>query len=92
MADAIDPATWADPALRRALARRDVPAVYRLLTAAGMTQRRIAELARRAIEGVVELRSVRARDRLEPLERALDARRDATAQDLVRRVAAVRAM
>jgi hypothetical protein len=49
-------------------------------------------LARRAIEGVVELRSVRARDRLEPLERALDARRNTDAQDLVRRVAAVRAM
>ena len=48
------------------------------------------ELARRAIFRVAELHSVRARDRLEPLERALAARRDATAHDLARRAAAAR--
>ncbi len=55
MADAIDPATWTDPALQRALARRDVPAVYRLLTAAGMTQRRIAELTGQGQSEVSEI-------------------------------------
>ena len=44
MPDAIDPANWTDPALRRALAARDIGEVFRLLTATGVTQRRIAEL------------------------------------------------
>ena len=39
-----DPATWTDPALRRALAARDIGEVFRLLTATGVAQRRIAEL------------------------------------------------
>ena len=44
MPDAIDPATWTDPAMHRALAVRDLGTVYRLLTEAGVSQRRIAEL------------------------------------------------
>ncbi len=55
MAHAIDPTTWTDPALRRALARRDVPAVYRLLTAVGVTQRRLAELTGQAQSEVSEV-------------------------------------
>ena len=37
-------ATWDNPAMRRALAARDLGTVYRLLTEAGVSQRRIAEL------------------------------------------------
>jgi len=44
MADPIDPALWDDPDMRVALARRDIGEVYRRLAAAGITQRRIAEL------------------------------------------------
>ena len=45
---------------------------------------------RRALGLVGEVGSQRVRDRLEPLERALLARRDSTCQDLARRVTAVR--
>lgn len=40
----VDPALFEPLVMRRALAQRDIPAVYRMLTAAGVTQRRIAEL------------------------------------------------
>jgi transcriptional regulator with XRE-family HTH domain len=50
-----------------------------------------ALLARRAIADVVPLQSVRARSRLDPLERALASRRDSTCQDLARAVRQVRA-
>ncbi len=47
-------------------------------------------MAERVVRDVAELRSVRARDRLEPLERTLAARRDTAARDLARHAAAVR--
>lgn len=38
------PATWEQPAMRAALARRDMGAVYRMLAEAGVSQRQIANL------------------------------------------------
>lgn len=46
--------------------------------------------ARRALELVIEVGSQRVRDRLEPLEKALAARRDGTCQDLARKARALR--
>jgi hypothetical protein len=40
----IDTAIWDTPDMRAALARRDIPAVYRGLKVAGVTQRDIAAL------------------------------------------------
>ncbi|PPK71057.1 helix-turn-helix transcriptional regulator [Actinokineospora auranticolor] len=40
----IDPATWERPAMRDALARRDIGEVFRLLGTSGVSQRRIAAL------------------------------------------------
>ena len=44
MTEPIPPETWASPELRHALAERDMPTVYGLLNAAGVSQRRIAGL------------------------------------------------
>ncbi|GAA2960970.1 helix-turn-helix domain-containing protein [Actinokineospora diospyrosa] len=43
-----DPAIWELPAMRTALARRDITAVYRLLKRHGVSQRRIAHLTGQA--------------------------------------------
>ncbi|MGH3720292.1 MAG: helix-turn-helix domain-containing protein [Pseudonocardiaceae bacterium] len=51
----IPPEVWADPAMRRALAHRDIGAVYRLLTKAGVSQRRIAELVGQSQSEVCEI-------------------------------------
>ena len=40
----LDPSIWDEPAMRQSLARRDMPAVYWRLVAAGVQHRRIAEL------------------------------------------------
>ncbi|MEO7193738.1 MAG: helix-turn-helix transcriptional regulator [Pseudonocardiaceae bacterium] len=55
----IPPELWSDPAMRRALARRDIGAVYRLLTKAGVSQRRIAELVGQSQSEVCEIRKGR---------------------------------
>jgi len=41
---ALDSAVWEDPALRAALAQRDIPEVFRRLVASGVTQRDIGQL------------------------------------------------
>ncbi|MGH3771505.1 MAG: hypothetical protein ACRDRW_08940, partial [Pseudonocardiaceae bacterium] len=51
----IPPEVWVDPAMRRALAHRDIGAVYRLLTKAGVSQRRIAELVGQSQSEVCEI-------------------------------------
>jgi hypothetical protein len=38
---ALDPAVWDEPALRAALAQRDIPEVFRRVVASGVTQRDI---------------------------------------------------
>ncbi|MGH3853332.1 MAG: helix-turn-helix domain-containing protein [Pseudonocardiaceae bacterium] len=55
----IPPEVWSDPAMRRALARRDIGAVYRLLTKAGVSQRRIAELVGQSQSEICEIRKGR---------------------------------
>lgn len=40
----IDPALWNEPEMRAALARRDIPTVYRLVNQSGVSQRTIAKL------------------------------------------------
>jgi hypothetical protein len=40
----INPELWEYPAMRRALAKRDITAVYTILTMNGISQRRIAAL------------------------------------------------
>ena len=42
--DPIPPETWVSLELRQALAARDMPTVYRILNATGVSQRRIASL------------------------------------------------
>lgn len=51
----IPPELWSDPAMRRALACRDIGAVYRLLTKAEVSQRRIAELVGQSQSQVCEI-------------------------------------
>jgi len=61
----IDPAVWEQPEMRRALAARDVGAVYRGLRDVGITQRTIAELtgmAQSEVSEIIKGRQVRAYD------------------------------
>ncbi|MGH3823923.1 MAG: hypothetical protein ACRDRA_13995 [Pseudonocardiaceae bacterium] len=55
------PDVWEQPAMRAALARRDIGAVYRMLTEAGASQRQIANLTRQAqseVSAIVQGRQV----------------------------------
>jgi transcriptional regulator with XRE-family HTH domain len=60
MADLVDPALWDEPEMRAALARRDIPTVYRLINKSGITQRRIAELVGQSQSDVWEILAGRA--------------------------------
>jgi len=53
--DSVDPALWADPDMRAALARRDIGEVYRRLNAAGVSQRDIAALTGQSQSEVSEI-------------------------------------
>ncbi|MGH3829069.1 MAG: hypothetical protein ACRDRS_01245 [Pseudonocardiaceae bacterium] len=78
MRQVIPPEVWSDPAMRRALARRDIGAVYRLLTKAGVSQRRIAELVGQSQSEVCEIRKgrqVMAYDVLVRIARGLGVKR-----------------
>lgn len=59
MPEPIDPTVWENLDLREALARRDITAVYRMLTAAGVQQREIAKRTRQAQSEVSEIISGR---------------------------------
>lgn len=59
MSEHIDPAIWDEPAMRRALAARDVSVVYRLLVTAGVHQRVIAEATGQSQSEVSEILSGR---------------------------------
>jgi len=67
MADPIDPALWDDPDMRVALARHDIGEVYRRLAAAGIKQRRIADLTGQSqseVSAIVQGRPVQSYDLL----------------------------
>ncbi|MGH3752590.1 MAG: helix-turn-helix domain-containing protein, partial [Pseudonocardiaceae bacterium] len=51
----LDPALFTAPAMRAALAARDISQVYRLLNKAGVSQRTIAELAGQSQSEVSEI-------------------------------------
>ncbi len=57
--DRIDPAVWENPAVRRALAERDVASIYRHLTEFGVSQHSIARLTGQAQSEVSEVLSGR---------------------------------
>jgi transcriptional regulator with XRE-family HTH domain len=61
----VDPALWEWPAMRRALARRDITAVYTILTVNGISQRRISALTgqyQSEISEILKGRPVKAYD------------------------------
>lgn len=75
MPEPIDPAVWELPGMRVALAHRDIAAVYKLLTGAGVSQRRIAELTGMGASEVSEVlvgRRVMAYDVLARIADGLD--------------------
>lgn len=72
MPEPIDPATWDQPGMRVALAHRDIAAVYRLLTGAGVSQRRIAELTGMGASEVSEVLAGRQVQSVVVLERIAD--------------------
>ena len=58
---AVDPALWDDPQMRSAIARRDIPTVFRLLVESGVSQRQIAQLTSQkqsSVSGIVHGRQV----------------------------------
>ncbi len=69
------PLAWADPAMRRALAARDMTEVYRRLIAAGLNQRQISQLTGQRpseVSEVVNGRRVQAIAVLERIAAGLD--------------------
>lgn len=72
MAESIPTTTWESPQLRRALANRDIPVVYRLLTVAGVSQRRIAALTGQQQSEVSEIIRGRPVQSYAVLERIAD--------------------
>lgn len=68
----IDPAVWQQPDMRAALAARDIGAVYRLLTDAGVSQRQIAKMTGQAQSDVSEIMHGRPVRSVLVLERIAD--------------------
>ncbi|MGI9063605.1 MAG: helix-turn-helix domain-containing protein [Pseudonocardiaceae bacterium] len=68
----IRPEVWEQPAMRTALAQRDIGRVYQLLTAAGISQHNIARLTRQSQSEVSEILSGRQVKQVDVLERICD--------------------
>src|SRR5215468_2318218 len=63
--DQVDPEVWERPAMRAALANRDITTVYRLLQKAGFSQQRIAALSGQSqpeVSAIIHGRRVQAYD------------------------------
>jgi len=68
----IDPGVWEQPEMRRALAARDVGAVYRGLRGVGITQREIARRTGQSQSEVSEILAGRRVKQVDVLERICD--------------------
>jgi transcriptional regulator with XRE-family HTH domain len=68
----IRPEVWEQPAMRTALAQRDIARVYKLLTAAGISQHGIARLTGQSQSEVSEVLSGRQVKQVDVLERICD--------------------
>ncbi|MGH3910801.1 MAG: helix-turn-helix domain-containing protein [Pseudonocardiaceae bacterium] len=72
MSEQIEPATWDEPVMHRALAARDVSAVYRLLCDAGLSQTEISRLTGQSQSEVSEILNGRKVMSYAVLERICD--------------------